>query len=117
MDATSILTTTKKLCGIEETDTSFDDDIIVFINGVLFTLNQVGVGPAEGFSISDKNAKWTDLVGERKDLDGVKTYIYLKTRLMFDPPQSSFLVDAIKDQIKEFEWRLNIQAEGGTTDG
>lgn len=117
MDSTSILTTTKKLCGIEEVDTSFDDDIVVFINGVLFTLNQIGVGPPEGFAITDKNDKWTDLIGDRKDLEGVKTYIYNKTRLVFDPPQSSFLLQAIKDQITELEWRLNIQVEGGTTNG
>jgi hypothetical protein len=115
MDATSILTTTKKLCGgIDENDTSFDDDMIVFINGVLFTLNQVGIGPAEGFAIKDKNDKWTDLIGDRTDLEGVKSYVYLKTRLIFDPPQSSFLLKAMQDQITEFEWRLNVQVEGGS---
>ena len=109
----SILTSIKKLLGPGETDTQFDEDIIIFINGAIMRLNQLGIGPPGGYSIKDKDDKWSALLGTREDLDAVKTYIYLKVRLIFDPPQSGFLVDAIKSQITELESTLNIQAEGG----
>ena len=109
----SILTSIKKLLGPEETDTQFDEDIIIYINSAIMRLNQLGVGPSEGYSIKDKENEWSELIGTRKDLDAVKSYIYLKVRLIFDPPQSGFLVDAIKSQITELESTLNIQAEGG----
>ena len=111
----SILTSIKKLLGPEETDTQFDEDIIIYINSAIMRLNQLGIGPSEGYSIKDKENKWSELIGTRKDLDAVKSYIYLKVRLIFDPPQSGFLVDAIKSQITELESTLNIQAEGGIT--
>ena len=110
---TSILTSIKKLLGIEEGYTHFDSDIIIHINSAFATLNQLGVGPVTCFKIEDANTGWSSFVGERTDLENIKSYIYLKTRLIFDPPQNSFLVDAIKDQIKELEWRLYIQMEGG----
>ena len=110
----SILKSIKKLLGPGEEDTNFDIDIIIYINAALMRLNQLGIGPSKGYSIKDESSNWSDLLGTRKDLDAVKTYIYLKVRLVFDPPQSGFLVDAIKDQIIELESTLNIQAEGGT---
>lgn len=106
----SILTSIKKLLGPEESYDHFDTDIIIHINSALMVLNQLGVGPVEGFSISDKEAVWTDFVPE-KNVEAVKTYVYLKVRLIFDPPQSSFLVAAIEKQITELEWRLNVKAE------
>jgi hypothetical protein len=109
----SILTSVKKLIGADEGYTIFDPDIIMYINGAMMNVNQLGIGPSEGFSISDKEPKWSDLLGDRKDLEGVKTYVALKVKLVFDPPQAGYLVDAIKEQIKEWEFRLNIQAEGG----
>lgn len=111
---TSILTSIKKLLGIEEDYTHFDTDIVMHINSAFMSLNQLGVGPTAGFRIEDKEAEWSEFVGERLDLESVKSYVYLKTRLVFDPPQTSFLIDAIKDQIKELEWRLNVQVEGGS---
>ncbi len=108
----SILTSIKTLLGIEDCDHHFDGDIIMNINGALMTLNQLGVGPPEGFSITSKQQTWASLMGDRKDLEGIKMYIYLKTRLAFDPPQSGFLVESIKQQISELEWRINVQAEG-----
>ena len=111
--ATSILTSIKKLIGPTEDDTSFDVDIIMHINSAFFRLNQLGVGPSEGFSITDKTTTWEEFLVARKDLEAVKTYVYQKVRLVFDPPQSGFLVEAIKDSIKEFEWTINVQAEGG----
>ena len=109
----SILTSIKKLLGPTEEDTSFDFDIIMLINGALVRVNQLGIGPAEGFSITDKSAVWSDLIGDRKDLDSVKTYIWLKVRLVWDPPQAGYLVEAINTQITELEFSLNLQAEGG----
>lgn len=106
----SILTSIKKLLGPEESYDHFDTDIIIHINSALMVLNQLGVGPVDGFSISDKEAVWTDFVPE-KNIEAVKTYVYLKVRLIFDPPQSSFLVAAIEKQITELEWRLNVKAE------
>lgn len=109
----SILTSIKKLLGIEEDFTQFDPDIIMGINTSLMALNQIGVGPPEGFSISDASEEWSAFIGTRKDIESVKSYIHLKTRLLFDPPQSSFLIEAINKQISEIEWRINIQVEGG----
>jgi hypothetical protein len=109
----SILTSIKKLLGIEESYEHFDPDIIVYINSVFMSLNQLNVGPVGVFSIKDKSTNWVDFIGDRGDLEAVKSYIYLKVRLVFDPPQSSNLVDSIKELIKELEWRLNIQVEGG----
>ncbi len=112
MENSSILTSIKKLLGIEEEYEHFDLDIIIHINSALLTLNQLGVGPSGGFGVVDKEDKWEDFLEGKQDLDAVKTYVYLKVRLVFDPPQMGYFVDAIKDQCKELEWRLNIQAEG-----
>lgn len=110
----SILTSIKKLLGVAESDTSFDMDITMYINSAFFNLNQIGVGPTEGYTITSKLNIWSEFIGTRKDLEAVKTFVYLKTRLLFDPPQMGYLVEAIKEQIKETEWRLNVQVE--TTD-
>ena len=95
--------------GIEEEYTHFDQDIIMNINSALLSLNQIGIGSPTGFTISTSATKWSDLLGDRKDLESVKLYIYLKTRVTFDPPSSSFLLESINKQIAELEWRLNIQ--------
>lgn len=107
----SILDITKQLLGIESTDTAFDLDIITHINSVFFTLSQLSVGPSGGFSIFDSNAKWTDFIGADQ-INAVKSYMVLKVRLLFDPPATSFALDAMKKQAEEFEWRLNIHMEG-----
>jgi tryptophanyl-tRNA synthetase len=110
----SILTTTKKLLGIEEDDTNFDTDIIMYVNSAFSRLHQLAVGPSTCFRIKDKEAVWTDFTGDRDDLESVGSYIYLKTRLIFDPPTTSVLIDSIDKQIQELEWELNIQVEGGS---
>ena len=107
----SILTSTKKVLGLAEDYTAFDEDIKMHINSVLGTLNQLGVGPAESFEISDKEDTWEDFLGTKKNLNAVKTYMYLKVRLVFDPPTTSFGINAMKDQILEHEWRLNVVRE------
>ena len=97
----SILTSIKKLLGIAEDYEAFDMDIIIHINSAFMILNQLGVGPDEPFTITDKNDLWTDFISDTK-LETVKSYIYLKVKMMFDPPSSSFILNAMKDQISEF---------------
>lgn len=109
----SILTSIKKLLGIAEEDTNFDRDLIMHINSVFMILTQLGVGPSKGFSIKDENDVWSDFIPEQSSLEAVKTYVYMKVRLMFDPPLSSAVADAIIRNISELEWRLNVGAENG----
>jgi len=111
----SILVAIKGLVGIIPTDTNFDNEIIIHINSAFMALQQLGVGPSTGFYISSDEDTWGDILEDRKDLEAIKTYIYLKVRLVFDPPQNSFLVDSIKNMITELEFRINAQVEGGTT--
>ena len=107
----SILTSIKKLLGIEETYTYFDTDIIIYINSAIMSLTQLGVGPSTGFVISDSSQTWTNFIGERTDIESIKSYIYLKVRLIFDPPANAFVNESMIRQITELEWRLNVQSE------
>lgn len=107
----SILDDIKKLVNISKEDTSFDTDIIIHINSSFMVLNQLGVGPEAGFRISDSSTKWIDYLNIEDDLEAVKTYIYQKVKLVFDPPLSTTVMDALKESIKEAEWRLNVKAE------
>ena len=107
----SILTSIKKLLGITEEYDQFDPDIIMHINSVFMILTQLGVGPDEGFSIEDDTAVWTDFIQDIKKLESVKTYIYLKVKLAFDPPLSSAVIESMNRLINELEWRLNVAAE------
>lgn len=107
----SILTSIKKKLGITADYTHFDDVIIMDINTVFMTLHQLGVGPEEGFSITDSSDTWDDYLSEGSNMEAVKTYMYLKVRLLFDPPLSSSVMESMKSSIDEFEWRLNVQAE------
>ena len=107
----SILTSIKKLLGITEEYENFDQDIIMHINSAFMILNQLGVGPKSGFSISDKSSTWDEFIPESSNLEAVKTYVHLKVKLMFDPPLSSTVIEAIKAQINELEWRLNVSVD------
>ena len=107
----SILTSVKKIIGISEEDESFDTDLIMHINSVLMILNQLGVGPEDGFSIIDKSAVWTDVIGDNKLIEATKTFVGLKVRLIFDPPTSSAVLDSINKTISELEWRINVMVE------
>ena len=109
----SILNSVKKLLGIPADYKQFDTDIIIHINSVFMTLTQLGVGPQIGFSISDENTVWTDFVSDECNLKAVKTYVTLKVKLIFDPPQSTAVLECYKEMLKETEWRLNVEAEGG----
>lgn len=105
----SILNTIKKMLGLLVDDTGFDTDIITNINSVFMVLNQLGVGPESVFSIEDATLKWSDFLTDQEMYSGVKTYIYLKVKLMFDSPSNSFYLASIERQIQEFEWRLTNQ--------
>lgn len=107
----SILTSIKKLLGPEEEYDHFDTDIIIHINSALMVLTELGVGPSNGFTITDKVAVWTDFVPDIDRIAAIKTYVYLKVKLVFDPPQSAAAIDSIKETIKELEWRINDVAE------
>lgn len=107
----SILTSVKKLLGIAENYTQFDVDIILHINATFMTLNQLGIGPEEGFSISSSAETWDSYLGEISNLEAVKSYMALKVRLLFDPPSGSAHLDALKRQTDEYESRLLIQIE------
>lgn len=113
----SILTSIKKLLGIAEEYEHFDADLIMHINSVFSILTQLGVGPSEGFMIEDSTATWNDFIPWSKDnkhallLQSVKSYVYLKVKLLFDPPTSSAVMDSTNKMLSELEWRLNIAAE------
>lgn len=107
----SILTTIKKLLGIGEEYDHFDQDIITHINSVFMDLNQIGVGPKDGFIIQDEAATWSDFIKDKAKFEAVKTYIYLRVKLLFDPPSSSAVIEAINRDISRYEWRLNVAAE------
>lgn len=108
---TSILTSVKKNLGIDEAYTVFDHDILTYINGAFSTLTQLGVGPAEGYAIEDDTPTWSDFIGEDPRYNSVKTYVTLKVRMLFDPPQTSYLLEAMTHQIEELEWRINVYRE------
>ena len=104
---TSILTSIKKLLGVAEDYSEFDEYIMTHINSVFLNLTQLGVGPEEGFMIEDNTAEWEDFINGSVQLQAVKTYVYLKVRLLFDPPLSSSVTESINRMIAELEWRLN----------
>lgn len=111
----SILTSIKKLLGLTEECTEFDADIIMHINSVFLTLQQIGVGPEEGFAISDSSQTWNDFIPEGLILNSIKSYMSLKVRLLFDPPASSVVVESMNRMVDQFEWRINVAAESVTS--
>lgn len=107
----SILTGVKKSLGIDEEYRAFDPDILMFTNAVLSNLNQIGVGPEQGFQIEDEAATWDNLLGGDLRLNNVKAYVYLKVRMLFDPPATSFAIAALETQAKELEYRIYTTME------
>jgi hypothetical protein len=107
----SILTSTKKALGIDVAYTAFDVDILMHINSVFSTLNQLGIGPEAGFMIENSTPTWDAFLEDDPRMNSVKTYMYLKVRMVFDPPNTSFVLAALKEQILELEWRLNAYRE------
>lgn len=106
----SILLSVKKALGLTDDYAYFDRDIIMHINSVFTVLNQLGVGPDAGFFIEDSSALWSDY-GEMTRLEFIKSYMYLKVRLLFDPPTSSFVLSSMETMVRELEWRINVMAE------
>jgi hypothetical protein len=110
--STSILNDVKHNLGLLAEDTSFDVDIIIHINSAIATLTQLGVGPVEGFEISDANNMWDEFVDDKR-LNSVKSYIFLKVKLMFDPPGTGFVLSSYENQIRELEYRINVVVDYG----
>lgn len=109
----SILTSIKKMLGILEDYTHFDADLVIHINSALSILTQVGVGPSEGFSIKDKSNAWIEFIPENYNLEMIKSYVYLKVKMAFDPPLSSAVMEAYKQTISELEWRISVEVDPG----
>ena len=107
----SILNSIKKMLGPSAEDDHFNPDIIMHINTEFMTLTQLGVGPSKGFYIEDDTTTWLEFIPDLKNFQAIKTYIYLKVKLVFDPPQSSAVIESMNKKIAELEWRLNHAAE------
>ena len=107
----SILKSVKKTLGIAEGDQAYDLTILTFINSAFAILRQLGVGPSAGVVVVDDSVEWTSLNLPDDQLGMVQTYMYLKVRSLFDPPPTSFAIEAMNEQIKEHEWRLNVSRE------
>ena len=107
----SILNETKQVLGLGADYTPFDQSIILHINSIFGILHQLGVGPEDQFFIVDETSKWESFVGATNKINMVKTYMYLRVRLLFDPPTTSFAIKAMDEQIREFEYRLNTISE------
>ena len=110
-----IVPSIKRMLGLVDDYTPFDTDVIIHINSALMKLTQLGVGPKEGFTVTDYDQKWSDFITNKVKLGAVKTYVYLQVKMMFDPPTNSYLMDAMKSQADEIGWRLNVQAESVET--
>lgn len=111
VDKTDILSSIKKLLNVDIEDPAFDSDIVLLINGEFMTLYQLGIGPKGGFSIDGYGTDWSAFSDNDQLIDTVKTYVYMRVRMIFDPPASSVVADAYNARIQELQWRLNVQAE------
>lgn len=110
----SILTSIKKMLGIAEEYEHFDMDLIIHINSALSILTQLGVGPSRGFSIENKDATWGDFIPTGANLETVKSYVYLKVRLLFDPPANSSVIESTNRLLSELEFRINVEVDPST---
>lgn len=107
----SILTSIKKLLGYSKEQMDFDTDIIMHINSALSRLNELGVGPIDGFSIYDDIPTWTDFIQDDPKLNDVKTFVYLKVKLVFDPPASASVIASMEREVNRLEFSLNVKAD------
>lgn len=108
----SILDSIKKSLGIVPEYDAFDDQLVLDVNAAFSTLHQLGFGPSGGFEINGSDEKWSDIITEAR-FNFIKSYITMKVKLMFDPPSSSFALDALNKQIAEYEWRITSEIESG----
>jgi hypothetical protein len=111
MAIASILTSIKKTLNLPDLDTSFDEDIILHVNSVFADLNQLGIGPADGFAIEDKTTTWDAFLGTDKRKNNVKSYMFLRVRILFDPPSTAHLTASYESLIRELTWRINAYRE------
>lgn len=107
----SILFSIRKLLGGMSDDPAFETDLLIHINALLAVLTQLGVGPAEGMSIADGSTAWRDLLGDDPKWQIVQTWMYLRTKMIFDPPTIGTVADSMKKQADEYEWRISILAD------
>ena len=107
----SILTTIKKLVGIDETYTQFDADLVIHINSALIVLFQLGVGPSDGFSITGKKETWSEYTDDETLYEMIKTYVYLYVKNIFDPPSSSSVLDSYNKMMTQLEWRIAVMTD------
>ena len=107
----SILISIKKLHGISANDTSFDPDMIIHINSALMALSQLGVGPSRGYYIQDESSLWSDYISDDIIAEAVKSFVYVKVRLVFDPPSSPTVKEALKNAVDEYTWRITQWAD------
>ena len=108
----SILQTIKKLIGIAPTDDAFDTDILICINTSFDRLNTLGIGPEEGFRITDDTTTWNEYLTDGKLIDSVKDYVFFSTKIMFDPGGSnSYVIDAYQKQIDKLEFLFNVKSD------
>jgi len=110
--AGSILDDVKKVLGLDPSYTAFDLDIIMHINTVFSGLNQMGIGPTAGYMIQDNSPTWYAFIGDDVRLNAVKTYVYMRVRMIFDPPPIAAVIDATKEEIQKLEWLLSVKREG-----
>lgn len=108
----SILNDVKHTLGLLPDNTAFDTDIIMHINSAISTLTQLGVGPVAGYEIIDDSNEWSEFADDAR-LNSVRSYIYLKAKLMFDPPKTGFETAAMERQIQELEFRINVVVDYG----
>ena len=106
----SILDSVKSYCGLLPDDTAFDSDILMAINAIMVVLNQLGVGPENPLVVEDSSQEWTDLLGENP-IGGVREYVNMRVRMLFDPPSNTYVMQALKDQIDQFEWRIIAEVD------
>lgn len=105
---TSILDSMKTALDVPVSDDTYDEELLMGINTIFFTLNQLGVGPETPFNIEDNSTEWTDFISDIETIAMVKTYMQLRLKLLFDPPSNSSLATAMKEQVAEYEWRMNV---------
>lgn len=108
MEIDSILDSVKDYCNVSESETDFDNELLMYINNAFVLLFQLGVGPETPFVVSDSEDLWSNFPVSETLLPMVKNYVYLKVRMLFDAPQNSSLSTAMKESAAEYEWRLNL---------
>lgn len=108
--SSSIMDDVKHMLGLLPAETAFDSDVMIHVNTIFTTLHQLGVGSDEGFMIEDNSTQWDEFITDDR-LNGIKSYMFLRAKLLFDPPQVGFVIASMDRQIAELEWRIRLEAE------